>query len=276
VRRHLRREWILIAALALGFSGSVFAAPMEDGQAAYDSGDYATALRLWRPLAAQGVARAQNNLGVMYENGKGVPLDINEALKWYRLAAEQGYAGAQNNLGMIYALGRIVRRDPVRAYMWFSLAASSLSGDVGKTVTTTRDVFASAMTSQQIADATELARRCQASNYKQCDRGSDAALLAPPPPPSTPAIATTSHAVSPGDYPEQSLRLRESGSVTVTYVVSESGSVSECTVVQSSGNGRLDGAACAMVKKRWKYKPATENGKPVTIQYISTVSFPRR
>src|SRR5882672_947566 len=276
MRHRLRlRGWILRAVLTLGFSGSVFAAPMEDGQAAYDSGDYATALRMWRPLADQGLARAQNNLGVMYENGKGVPLDINEALKWYRLAAEQGYAGAQNNLGMIYALGRIVPRDPVRAYMWFSLAAASLSGDVGKTVTTTRDVFAGAMTSQQIADATELAHRCQASSYKQCDRGSDAALLAPPPA-STPAIATTSHAVSPGDYPEQSLRLHETGSVTVTYVVSESGSVSECTVVQSSGNGRLDGAACAMVKKRWKYKPATENGKPVTIQYISTVTFPRK
>src|SRR5882672_1373191 len=190
MRHRLRlRGWILRAVLTLGFSGSVFAAPMEDGQAAYDSGDYATALRMWRPLADQGLARAQNNLGVMFENGKGVPLDINEALKWYRLAAEQGYAGAQNNLGLIYAIGRIVPRDPVRAYMWFSLAAAQLSGDVGKTVTTTRDVFAGAMTPSQIAEGVELAGQCLAANYKNCERGGNATKFDASSSPPTPAIA---------------------------------------------------------------------------------------
>src|SRR5262245_12301504 len=97
-----------IAALAglIGFAGGALAEPMEDGQAAYNRGDFQEALKQWRPLADQGVARAQNNLGVLYENGKGVPADINQAMKWYRSAAAQGYAGAQNNLGMIYALGK--------------------------------------------------------------------------------------------------------------------------------------------------------------------------
>ena len=113
MRRHLRHGWIAIAVLALALGGNAVAAPMEDGQAAFNSGDYAAALRLWRPLAETGNARAQNNLGVMYENGKGVPQNINEAVKWYRLAAEQGYAGAQNNLGLIYAIGRGgLQRDP--------------------------------------------------------------------------------------------------------------------------------------------------------------------
>src|SRR5262249_23515822 len=124
MRRHLHRG--SIAFLALLISAGATAAPMEDGQTAYNAGDYATAMRLWRPLAEQGDARAQNNLGVLYENGKGVPQDINEAVKWYRLAAEQGYAGSQNNLGLIYAIGRGgVARDPLHAYMWFSLAAAS-------------------------------------------------------------------------------------------------------------------------------------------------------
>jgi TonB family protein len=293
MRRHLRSGSILIAGLTLGLSGSAMAGPMEDGQAAYNRGDYTTAQRLWRPLAEQGLARAQNNLGVMYENAKGVPQNINEALKWYRLAAEQGYAGAQNNLALIYALGRGVPRDPVRAHMWFSLAASSLSGDLGKTVMNSRDVLAGTMTPQQIAEATEMARTCQASNYKQCERGEDAAalaLLTPAPqggapaaldpasrtPSSTPAMATTSHAVTDDDYPAQSVRLHETGAVTVTYVINEMGSVTECSVVISSGITRLDDAACAMVKKRWKYKPATQDGKPVSIQYISKVSFPPR
>jgi hypothetical protein len=278
MRQHLRLGWIAIAALAFGLGGSANAAPMEDGQTAYNSGDYATALLLWRPLAEQGNARAQNNLGVMYENGKGVSQNINEAVKWYRLAAEQGYAGAQNNLGLIYAIGRGgLQRDPLRAYMWFSLAASLLSGDIGATVTQSRDVFASAMTREQIAAATEMARKCQASNYKDCERRDDtAAGVASQTPISTPAVATTSHAVTLADYPRESVRLRESGAVTVTYMINEEGSVTACTVIQTSGNGRLDEAACTMVKRRWKYKPATEDGKPASIQYISRIEFPRR
>ena len=85
---------LLGASLAF-LSVPAIAAAIDDGQAAYNAGDYATALRLWRPLAEQGNARAQNNLGVMYENGKGVAQDVIEAVRWYRLAAVQGYGGAQ-------------------------------------------------------------------------------------------------------------------------------------------------------------------------------------
>jgi len=277
MRRHLHHGSILVAALTLGFGGGAIAGPMEDGQAAYDRGDFAEALAQWRPLAEQGTARAQNNLGVIYENGKGVPQDINEALKWYRLAAEQNYGGAENNLGLIYALGHGVPRDPVRSYMWFSLAASSLSGDIGKTVLESRNVIASSMTPPQIVAATEMVLKCQAANYKDCERAGDAAssnsasLV-----PSTPAVATTSHAVTRGDYPADSIRLNESGAVTVTYVINEMGSVTTCSVVLSSGYGRLDNAACVMVKRRWKYTPATEDGKPASVQYISKVVFPPR
>jgi len=268
-----------IMLLALVCSEPGLAASMEDGQAAYNAGDYKTALEIWQPLADQGNARAQNNLGVMYENGKGVPQNIAEAVRWYRLAAQQGYAGAQNNLGLIYAIGRGIRRDPIRAYMWFSLAATSLSGDVGATVAQSRDVFASAMSSRQIAAAKEMAAKCQASNFRDCEPNGDA--LAPDPDaqpagPDTPAIAITSHDVVLTDYPSQSIRLHESGAVTVTYVVGEDGSVSTCSVVFTSGVPRLDDAACTLVKRRWKYKPATQDGKPVTIQYLSKIVFPRR
>src|SRR3981081_3424607 len=170
MRQQLRRGSIFIALLALGLGGSAIAGPMEDGQAAYDRGDFPAAQLLWRPLAEQGIARAQNNLGVLYENGKGLPQDLNEALKWYRLAAEQNYGGAENNLGLIYAPGRGGPRAPVRAYMWFSLAASSLSGDIGKTVLESRNVIAGSMTPPQIVAATEMVLKCQAANYKECER----------------------------------------------------------------------------------------------------------
>ena len=62
--------------LSLMLTGGVAAGPYEDALAAYDRGDYATALRLMRPLAEQGNARAQFNLGVMYTKGQGVPQGI--------------------------------------------------------------------------------------------------------------------------------------------------------------------------------------------------------
>ena len=62
-----------IVALLLCVSAPVSAGPFEDGLAADQVGDYAIALRLWRPLANQGHAGAQFSLGAMYRKGEGVP-----------------------------------------------------------------------------------------------------------------------------------------------------------------------------------------------------------
>ena len=79
-----------------------FSANFQKGMDAFNREDYATALSEWKPLAEQGYALAQNNLGVMYEKGQGVSQNYKTAVKWYTLAAEQGYAFAQSNLGQIY------------------------------------------------------------------------------------------------------------------------------------------------------------------------------
>jgi uncharacterized protein len=79
-------------------------AGMEEGHAAHGRGDYETTLKEWRPLAEQGYAQAQYNVGVMYESGQGVARDYREALRWYRLAAVQGHARAQISLGFGYLL----------------------------------------------------------------------------------------------------------------------------------------------------------------------------
>jgi TPR repeat protein len=171
-------------------AGAVHAGPLEDAQAAYNKGDYTTALRLWRPLAEQGNAVAQSNLGVMYAggqavpkdygkalewfrlaaaqgnaaaqfnlglmyyNGLGVPKDYDETLKWYRLAAEQGNAPAQSNLGLMYANGRGVPRDYVEAYKWVSLAVSNFpaGGDRDRALRN-RDAVTGRMTREQLAEA---------------------------------------------------------------------------------------------------------------------------
>ena len=75
-----------------------------------------------RLAAEQGDAKAQSQLGLMYDQGLGVSQDYAEAAQWFRLAAEQGDAGAQGQLGAMYATGKGVSRDEVQAHMWLSLA----------------------------------------------------------------------------------------------------------------------------------------------------------
>jgi clan AA aspartic protease (TIGR02281 family) len=139
----------------VGSIGSIDAGPLDDGKAAFDRGDYATALRLWRPLGDQGDAVAQNNLGnlyrreqddstavswyrkaadqgyaiaqsnlwFMYRTGHGVPQDDAAAMSWIRKAADQGYAIAQNNLGNLYRVGEGVPQDNATAVFWLRKAA---------------------------------------------------------------------------------------------------------------------------------------------------------
>src|SRR5436189_4366262 len=91
--------------LVSSFAAPLAAGPFEDARAAFNKGDYATTLRLIRPLADRGDALAQSDLGIMYANGLGVPQDYAEALRWYRLAADQKHANAQSDLGIMYANG---------------------------------------------------------------------------------------------------------------------------------------------------------------------------
>ena len=160
------------------------------GEDAYNRGDFATALREWRPLAEQGDARAQYNLGVLYRkgrgvpqddvqarrwyekaaaqgqakaqynlgtlylNGGGVPKDYQQALRWFRMAADQGEALAQTKIGIMYDDGQGVPHDFVQAHKWYNLAATN--GD--KPAAELRDALAKQMTPAQIAEAQQLAR----------------------------------------------------------------------------------------------------------------------
>src|SRR6266481_3631967 len=113
-----------IAAVVLvsAFAASVAAGTLEDAADARARGDYAKALRIIRPLANDGDAAAQFNLGNQYAFGKGVPQDYSEAMAWFRKASEQGHRKATLFLGVMYAEGRGVPQDYVRAHMWFSLS----------------------------------------------------------------------------------------------------------------------------------------------------------
>lgn len=85
---------LAILILVLSFTDTVTAGPLEDADAAVKRRDYATAVRLIRPLAEQGNANAQYTLGVFYDNGLGVPQDQIRSYMWFDLSAAQGRDGA--------------------------------------------------------------------------------------------------------------------------------------------------------------------------------------
>jgi uncharacterized caspase-like protein len=90
---------------------------------AYDRSDYATALKVWLPLANEGDRAAQTYVGEIYEKGLGVQSDYLLAREWYRKAAEQGYERAQINLGYLYEKGLGVEKDPGTALHWYRRAS---------------------------------------------------------------------------------------------------------------------------------------------------------
>jgi len=185
-----------VGALALSLCGVAEAGTREEGLSAYQRGDYAGALNLWRPLADQGDETAEGLLGRMYDEGRGVPQDYEQAAVWYRRSAEQGFAPSQDALGRMYYLGHGVpqnyasavvwlqraadqrwanaqlalgfmyengvgvQQDYVLAHMWFNLVARAIavSPEQQSEGIKRRDEVAAKMTLSQIAEAQKMAR----------------------------------------------------------------------------------------------------------------------
>lgn len=206
--KHMRRLAVAIVAFILSTTATeLLAQDFNDGVKAVQNGDFATAVKIWTPLAENGSKAAQFNLAVMYDDGMGVPEDNAKAAKWYREAANNGFPQAQLLLGVMYVegegipedleeglkwlrkaakhkdetgadaqarLGRIyergigVEKDDVTAYVWFSVAAAN--GNEEATVET-RSVI-ERLTSAQLAEAQQKSKRCMASGYEDCENRS--------------------------------------------------------------------------------------------------------
>ncbi len=99
----ITRNRLLRCALAFSLISVIPAlADLEAGKRAYEQRDYTTALKELKRLAEQGNAEAQALLGLMYNLGRGVPLDVDQAMKWFKAAADQGNAEGQCRLGSLY------------------------------------------------------------------------------------------------------------------------------------------------------------------------------
>jgi len=116
--------------------------------------DDVEAVKWLRKAADQNYAEAQCSLGVCYWIGKGVPKNVAESAKWFRKAAEQNNAYAQYSLGGNYWLGLGVPKDYVEAYRWLNLAAAQGNEDARKN----RDTLEKEMTPEQIAEGQKLSR----------------------------------------------------------------------------------------------------------------------
>jgi len=69
--------------------------------------DYQEAAVLMRQVVERsGAAPAQYNLGILYENGFGVPKNLAMAVQWYSKAAAQDVAEAHHALGSCYEFGK--------------------------------------------------------------------------------------------------------------------------------------------------------------------------
>lgn len=91
--------------------------------AASREGDHAAALAIWGPLARDGVARAQSNVGACFAEGLGVERDLALAVRWLSLAAEAGDPIGQRNLATLHFRGDGMARNDGRAAALYRAAA---------------------------------------------------------------------------------------------------------------------------------------------------------
>ena len=108
---------------------AALAGPWEDGMAAYNRGDYAPAMQLFRPLARQGNARAQGLIGAMYRKGQGVAKSSAHGFMWLSIAAARGDAVARTEMT-----------------------------EMSRT-----------MSARELAQAREMMQTCEASDYRNCE-----------------------------------------------------------------------------------------------------------
>ncbi len=127
-------------ALFLTIAAALWAAgqnpDFQAGVDAYNRGDFAAALKQWQPLAEQGDANAQYNLGMLYARGQGVQQDYKRAAEWYEKAAAQDVPAAEYNLGVMYANGQGVTANPEEAAKWFLKAEQKGVGEAASGLAT--------------------------------------------------------------------------------------------------------------------------------------------
>ena len=124
----LRKTLLSTLLLSFAIAGNVYAETAKEkfnsAVQYYEQRNYQAAFPIFKKLAEQEHAGAQYNLGKMYQIGRGVTVDNQQAIKWIQKAAEQGYADAQFTLGSMYEFGGSgINQDEHQAAKWYQKAA---------------------------------------------------------------------------------------------------------------------------------------------------------
>jgi TPR repeat protein len=111
----------------------------------------------WTLRALKGDPVAQYRLGLLYEEEGSESADFAEAARWYRKAAQQGIADAQQRLGLLYARGKGLPGSRIQAYYWLTLAADRLEPGLHRDQTNEmRGIIAAFMSKSELARAEAL------------------------------------------------------------------------------------------------------------------------
>lgn len=112
---------LLMALAVAAMAAPTAAQTVKSGIEAWQRGDTAGAVAIWRPLAEKGDADAAFNLGQAYRLGKGVPTDLSQAQNWLEQAARKGHVDAQSTLGLLL----FQNGNRVAGMRWLKLAAEA-------------------------------------------------------------------------------------------------------------------------------------------------------
>lgn len=150
-------QWafLLVTIINMSLAGQVIAGPFEDAMKAKEEKHFEAAFNLLKPLAEQGDSLAQNEIGLMYQFGDGLPKDYRLAHEWYLKAAKQGNGHAMFNLHGLYFLGSGVPKDKVESYKWLLLADYYLpdKAPAGKRIKEPMNAGRMHLTPEEIAEA---------------------------------------------------------------------------------------------------------------------------
>ena len=162
VLNNLKRA-IIAAFLTLSVIGIGNGADLQKGRQALKAKDYQLAYSELKPLAEQGNAIAQYNIGRMYSKGHYVPMNLEKALVWYRKSAEQGHEKALNNLGLAYFLCKGLKQNYQMAYMFFGVAAHLGNERSKKNV----GIVAEKLSKKKISQAKKMIKACIAQKIQR-------------------------------------------------------------------------------------------------------------
>ena len=96
---------------------------LESGIAAFETKNFAHAIKLLSPIADEGNVEAMYRMAIMLQNGLGCQTSTEKAFSYMKDAAHKGYPLAQHAYGFMFFEGECTEKDIDKSIEWFTKAA---------------------------------------------------------------------------------------------------------------------------------------------------------